>query len=90
VASGEDAVLLWGDVANHPAQVSEPAWCPRSDFQPETARRTRQALLDRVEAEQMWLAPSHFPEPFGAIVQVEGCRCWSPHSPVAVHHRPTG
>ena len=56
VASGEDAVLLWGDVANHPAQVSEPAWCPRSDLQPETARRTRQALLDRVEAERMWLA----------------------------------
>jgi glyoxylase-like metal-dependent hydrolase (beta-lactamase superfamily II) len=90
VASGEDAVLLWGDVANHPAQVSEPAWCPRGDLQPETARRTRQALLGRVEAERMWLAPSHFPEPFGAVVRVEGRRCWSPRSPVAVHDRPAG
>jgi glyoxylase-like metal-dependent hydrolase (beta-lactamase superfamily II) len=24
VTSGNDAVLLWGDVANHPAQVGEP------------------------------------------------------------------
>ena len=26
VRSGDDAALLWGDVANHPAQVGEPDW----------------------------------------------------------------
>ena len=36
-----------GDVANHPAQISEPTWCPRSDVQPETARQTGSELLDR-------------------------------------------
>jgi len=47
VASGDHAVLLRGDVANHPAQISEPTWCPRSDVQPETARQTGSELLDR-------------------------------------------
>ena len=79
VASGGDAVLLWGDVANHPAQISEPDWCSRGDLDPETTRRTRQLLLDRAEVEGLWLAPSHFPEPFGSVIRVEGRRCWSPH-----------
>jgi glyoxylase-like metal-dependent hydrolase (beta-lactamase superfamily II) len=81
VASGADAVLLWGDVANHPAQISEPAWCSNGDSQPEQARETRQSLLDRVEADRLWLAPTHFPEPFGTVVRDEGGRYWNPHNP---------
>jgi glyoxylase-like metal-dependent hydrolase (beta-lactamase superfamily II) len=84
VRSGGDAALLWGDVANHPAQLAEPAWSPRSDVRPEQARRTRQALLDRVETERMWLAPAHFPQPFGAVIRVEGRRRWSAHEATAV------
>jgi glyoxylase-like metal-dependent hydrolase (beta-lactamase superfamily II) len=76
VTSGDDAVLLWGDVANHPAQVGEPDWGPGSDIQPEAARRTRRRLLDRIEAEAMWLAPAHFPEPFGTVTREDGTRRW--------------
>jgi glyoxylase-like metal-dependent hydrolase (beta-lactamase superfamily II) len=76
VASGDDAVLLWGDVANHPAQVGEPDWGPGSDINPEAARRTRRRLLDRVETEAMWLAPAHFPEPFGTVIREGGLRRW--------------
>ena len=47
VRSGDDAALLWGDVANHPAQVGEPDWGPGSDVQPEVARGTRRRLLDQ-------------------------------------------
>ncbi|MGH2815095.1 MAG: MBL fold metallo-hydrolase, partial [Actinomycetota bacterium] len=65
VRSGDDAALLWGDVANHPAQIERPDWGPGSDALPEVARQTRRRLLDRLEAEAMWLAPAHFPEPFG-------------------------
>jgi glyoxylase-like metal-dependent hydrolase (beta-lactamase superfamily II) len=83
VASGGDAVLLWGDVANHPAQVSESSWCSRGDLEPETTRRTREVLLDRAEAEGLWLAPAHFPEPFGSLIRVEGRRHWSPGGPGA-------
>jgi glyoxylase-like metal-dependent hydrolase (beta-lactamase superfamily II) len=80
VSSGENAALLWGDVANHPAQVSEPEWCPAGDIEPDKARRTRSELLDRVEAEGMWLAPAHFPEPFGSITRIQGRRYWSPRA----------
>jgi glyoxylase-like metal-dependent hydrolase (beta-lactamase superfamily II) len=80
VRSGDGpAVLLWGDVANHPAQVSEPAWGPASDIQPEQARRTRQRLLDRLETERMWLGPAHFPDPFGTVDRAGDGRRWNPH-----------
>jgi glyoxylase-like metal-dependent hydrolase (beta-lactamase superfamily II) len=78
VRSGEAAVLLWGDVANHPAQVDEPAWGPGSDVQPEVARATRRRLLELVEGEGMWLGPAHYPEPFGTVARVGGGRRWRP------------
>jgi glyoxylase-like metal-dependent hydrolase (beta-lactamase superfamily II) len=77
VRSGDDAVLLWGDVANHPAQVGEPDWCPAADVDPDRARATRRRLLDQLEAEGMWLAPAHFPEPFGTVTRVDGARRWA-------------
>jgi glyoxylase-like metal-dependent hydrolase (beta-lactamase superfamily II) len=76
VRSGDDAALLWGDVANHPAQVGEPDWGPASDVQPEVARGTRRRLLDRIESEGMWLAPAHFPEPFGTVTRAGDGRRW--------------
>jgi glyoxylase-like metal-dependent hydrolase (beta-lactamase superfamily II) len=76
VAFGGDAVLLWGDVANHPAQVGQPDWGPAADVDPELARATRRQLLERVETEGMWLAPAHFPEPFGTLAKVEGAHRW--------------
>jgi glyoxylase-like metal-dependent hydrolase (beta-lactamase superfamily II) len=63
VASGEDVVLLWGDVANHPAQIGEPDWGPGSDVQPAVARRTRRRLFERIETEAMWLLRPTSPSP---------------------------
>jgi glyoxylase-like metal-dependent hydrolase (beta-lactamase superfamily II) len=77
VRSGAAAVLLWGDVANHPAQVERPDWGPASDALPEVARQTRRRLLDRLEAETMWLAPAHFPEPFGTVTRDPDGRHWT-------------
>jgi len=77
VRSGAAAALLWGDVANHPAQVDRPEWGPGSDALPEVARQTRRRLLDRLEAESMWLAPAHFPEPFGTITRDPAGRHWT-------------
>ena len=77
VRSGAAAVLLWGDVANHPAQVDRPDWGPGSDALPEVARQTRRRLLDRLETEAIWLAPSHFPEPFGTVTRDADGRHWT-------------
>jgi glyoxylase-like metal-dependent hydrolase (beta-lactamase superfamily II) len=83
VRSGDDAALLWGDVANHPAQVGEPDWCPAADVDPDRARATRRRLLDQLESERMWLAPAHFPEPFGTVTRVDGARRWAAAGGVA-------
>jgi glyoxylase-like metal-dependent hydrolase (beta-lactamase superfamily II) len=77
VRSGAAAFLLWGDATNHPAQVDQPDWGPASDALPEVARQTRRRLLDRLEAETMWLAPAHFPEPFGTVTRDPDGRHWT-------------
>jgi glyoxylase-like metal-dependent hydrolase (beta-lactamase superfamily II) len=77
VRSGGDALLCWGDVANHPAQVGRPDWGPASDVQPELAAATRRRLLDEVESGRGWLAPAHFPEPFGTVERADGARHWA-------------
>ena len=77
IRSGAAAARLWGDVANHPAQVDRPDWGPASDALPEVASQTRRRLLDRLEAETMWLAPAHFPEPFGTVTRDPDGRHWT-------------
>jgi glyoxylase-like metal-dependent hydrolase (beta-lactamase superfamily II) len=77
IASGADRALIWGDVAVHPAQVSEPDLNVMFDMDADTARATRRAVLDRVEAEGLTVAARHFPEPgFGRVVRLEGRRYW--------------
>jgi glyoxylase-like metal-dependent hydrolase (beta-lactamase superfamily II) len=79
ITSGGERALIWGDVAIHPAQVSQPEWNAMFDMDGETARATRAAILDRVEAEGMTVAARHFPEPgFGHVVRLEGRRYWKP------------
>ena len=77
ITSGGERALIWGDVAIHPAQVSQPEWNAMFDMDGETARATRVAILDRVEAEGLTVAARHFPEPgFGRVVRLEGRRYW--------------
>jgi glyoxylase-like metal-dependent hydrolase (beta-lactamase superfamily II) len=74
MSNGEQA-LLWGDVATHPAQITEPSWSG-TDVDPGMATATRESLFARIEAEGFIAAPAHFPEPFGSIVRLEGRRWW--------------
>jgi glyoxylase-like metal-dependent hydrolase (beta-lactamase superfamily II) len=72
-----ERALIWGDVAIHPAQVTEPYLNAMFDMDGAVARATRAAVLDRVEAEGMTVAARHFPEPgFGQVVRLEGRRYW--------------
>ncbi len=75
VASGTDRAILTGDALPHPVHLSEPSWRYTSDGDHQTAVGTRRALIDRIEAERLIFVPTHFPEPFGGIVRVEG-RCY--------------
>jgi glyoxylase-like metal-dependent hydrolase (beta-lactamase superfamily II) len=79
IASGGEEALLVVDVILHPAQVTEPDWSSMFDMDPERDRATRRELLDRLEAQAMLFAASHFPEPaFGRIVRVDDRRYWEP------------
>jgi len=60
-----------GDVAVHPAQLSEPDWVFSGDFDGQLAIATRRRYLDRAESEGMTLLQCHFPSPgYGRIVRL--------------------
>lgn len=73
----EDAggVLLWGDVANHPAQVEDPGFCSIGDEDPSLIAQTRRRWIREATESGWWVAPSHFPEPFGRLTaDADGAR----------------
>jgi glyoxylase-like metal-dependent hydrolase (beta-lactamase superfamily II) len=77
IVSGGERALIMGDVACHPAQVTETEWSMKLDMDQEVAAQVRKKVLDRVEAEDSTLVACHFPEPgFGHLVRVEGRRYW--------------
>jgi glyoxylase-like metal-dependent hydrolase (beta-lactamase superfamily II) len=77
IASGGERAIIVGDAIAHPAQVEHPDWGFSFDFDGETALRTRNQLLDRIEAEGLTMTSCHFPEPgFGRVVRLEGRRYW--------------
>ena len=75
-SAGERAVVL-GDVAIHPAQVTEADWYFAFELDQAQANRTRQEFFDQLESEGTTVAACHFPAPgFGKIIRVEGRRYW--------------
>jgi glyoxylase-like metal-dependent hydrolase (beta-lactamase superfamily II) len=71
VHSGNDAVLIWGDVVHIAAvQVPRPEAALVFDVDPEAARATRQRIFDRAATERLRVAGAHLPFPgFGHIVR---------------------
>ena len=76
--SGGERAVLSGDLANHPAQVTEPAWVASGDLDPEGAAVTRARWLDTVEEWNATLCTAHFPQPFGRLAREDGRRVWRP------------
>jgi glyoxylase-like metal-dependent hydrolase (beta-lactamase superfamily II) len=64
LASGNDAVLFWGDVVHMPAlQVADPAVSIVFDVDPETAKKTRQTVMDRAATDRIMVAGMHMDFP---------------------------
>ncbi len=77
-SAGEQALVL-GDVFLTSIDVEVPDWSGPFDSDQNLARRTRHAVLDRLEASGELVAPAHVPGPgFGRIVREEGRRVWRP------------
>jgi glyoxylase-like metal-dependent hydrolase (beta-lactamase superfamily II) len=77
ITSGGEHGFVLGDVAITPIEAHETDWINRFDWDNDLARRTRRAVLDRLERERVLVAASHFPNPgFGRFVRADGRRSW--------------
>ncbi len=75
ISSGGESAFVLGDVAHSPAQAQYTDWSPGFDIDPDFARETRHATLDRLEREGTLTAAGHFPHPgFGRFVRRDGGR----------------
>lgn len=70
---GEKAILM-GDMAHHPAQVDHIEWCSAFDADHSQTKESRQKLFERAESEGLVAVFTHFPEPLGRLVRLEGKR----------------
>lgn len=77
VTSGGEQALILGDVFLTTIDVEEPDWSSTFDSDMDVARRTRHAVLDRLEADGALVGAAHLRSPgLGRIVRVEGRRVW--------------
>ncbi len=84
IHSDGERALITGDVAHHPIQLTEWEWSIALDLDPQQARETRRALIERVERERELVFGGHFPAPgFGRLVLFNGRRYWKALKPVS-------
>jgi glyoxylase-like metal-dependent hydrolase (beta-lactamase superfamily II) len=74
VTAGDEHLVVAGDVANHPLQVTRQNRRSFADADPSMAAATRRELFHRAERARAVVATAHFADPFGRI---EGGR-WEP------------
>jgi glyoxylase-like metal-dependent hydrolase (beta-lactamase superfamily II) len=79
VQSRDEACLLIGDAAHHPAQLTETDWSPAIDVDPSLSARSRRGIVEQARRLNAWVAAGHFREPgpaFGRILPIEGRMLW--------------
>ena len=67
VTLDDEHLVIAGDVANHPLQVTRPDRRSFADGDPSTATTTRRELFHRAERARAVVATAHFADPFGRI-----------------------
>ena len=78
VNSGGEKAIVVGDLVHSSAQMTETEWCAGADMDRDTARKTRHAVLDRLEEEGFIIGAGHFPigRSIGKVLRTEGRRYW--------------
>ena len=74
---GQQGIVV-GDLVHSSVQFTEADWCSRADMDKSAARRSRHALLDRLEQEGFVVAAGHLAANanIGRVVRLQGCRQW--------------
>ncbi len=70
-SKGEEAVIT-GDLMHHPVQCAEPDWAANFDIDPDTARRTRRAFLERHAGRPVLVLGTHFATPTAGRIVRDG------------------
>jgi len=70
-SKGEEA-LITGDCMHHPCQMARPDWASAADSDPDMARATRLALLDRCADAPLLVIGTHFSGPTAGRVVRDG------------------
>ena len=81
-SNGAEAVIT-GDLLHTPAQCLEPTWAMRADFDPDLARKTRRAFLERYCGTDVLVCATHFPSPSWGRVLPRGDAFWFEFAGVA-------
>jgi glyoxylase-like metal-dependent hydrolase (beta-lactamase superfamily II) len=77
-SQGAEAVIT-GDLMHHPVQCAEPRWASRFDVDPDAARATRRAFLERHAGRPILVLGTHFATPTGGrIVGANGAFRFEP------------
>ena len=77
VSSGDDRLVLAGDLVNHPAQLADFTWREMGDMDDAAALASRRSIIGESGGDSI-LAPAHFPEPFGRAAKESGRLTWTP------------
>lgn len=78
VDSAGERAIVWGDIANIPAQLLQPGLNGVTDNDPVLAARTRASILELVDRDERLVIPSHFPQGFGTLAREGERRIWIP------------
>ncbi len=70
-SAGYEAVIT-GDLMHHPVQCAHPEWESSADWQPETARATRRAFLERYADTPTLVFGTHFATPSAGRIVRDG------------------
>ena len=77
LSSGDQRMIVLGDVLHCPAQLTHSEWEFFWDVDKDLAVRTREAMLREAEAPGTALLPAHFPGmQAGRLVAAAGTRRW--------------
>lgn len=70
-SKGEDAVIT-GDLMHHPVQCADPQLASNFDFDPDAARATRRAFLERYKDGRTLVLGTHFAPPTAGKISADG------------------
>lgn len=77
ITSGGEHGFILGDVVISAIDAQETDWSTSFDWDKDLARRTRAAVVDRLERDQALVGASHLPKPgLGRFVRRDGRRLW--------------